>query len=137
MSLLTDKIFSPGSQTIKRQKSYFEFIFDFFLFHLIIKIFNTLYLVTSSSTTAKENTKCTSKLKNELKLLKQWSKNTNLVFNCEKTKSMLFSTHKMSQHHQLYNDILKITCNNQTIESVQQYKLLGVIIDKHFSFIHI
>ena len=137
MSLLTDKIFSPGSQTIKRQKSYFEFIFDFFLFHLIIKIFNTLYLVTSSSTTAKENTKCTSKLKNELKLLKQWSKNTNLVFNCEKTKSMLFSTHKMSQHHQLYNDILKITCNNQAIESVQQYKLLGVIIDKHFSFIHI
>ena len=137
MSLLTDKIFSPGSQTIKRQKSYFEFIFDFFLFHLIIKIFNTLYLVTSSSTTAKENTKCTSKLKNELKLLKQWSKNTNLVFNCEKTKSMLFSTHKMSQHHQLYNDILKITCNNQTIESVQQYKLLGIIIDKHFSFIHI
>ena len=96
-----------------------------------------LYLVTSSSTTAKENTKCTSKLKNELKLLKQWSKNTNLVFNCEKTKSMLFSTHKMSQHHQLYNDILKITCNNQTIESVQQYKLLGIIIDKHFSFIHI
>ena len=32
--------------------------------------------------------------------LKQWLKNTNLVFYCKKTKSMLCSTHKMSQHHQ-------------------------------------
>ena len=48
-------------------------------------------------------------------------------------KSTLFSTRKMSQHHQLYiNDILKISCNNQTIERVQQYRLLGVAIDKHF-----
>ena len=30
------------------------------------------------------------------------------------------------------NEILKINCNNQTIERVQQYKLLGVIIDKNF-----
>ena len=46
---------------------------------------------------------------------------------------MFFSTRKMSQHHQLYNsDILKISCNNQTIERVQQYKLLGVAIDEHF-----
>ena len=77
--------------------------------------------------------KCFSKLENELKLLEQWSKNTKLVFNCKKTKSMLFSTHKMSQHHQLYNNnILKISCKNQTIERVQQYKLLGVVIDEHF-----
>ena len=81
----------------------------------------------------KDVTKCSSELENELKLLEQWSKNTNLVFNCKKTKSMLFSTRKMSQHHQLYNnDILKISCNNQTIERVQQYKLLGVVIDEHF-----
>ena len=45
---------------------------------------------------------------------------------------MLFSTHKMSQHHQLYNDILKIGCSNQAIERVQQYKLLGVAIGEHF-----
>ena len=77
--------------------------------------------------------KCFSKLENELKLLEQWSKNTKLAFNCKKTKSMLFSTHKMSQHHQLYNNnILKISCKNQTIERVQQYKLLGVAIDEHF-----
>ena len=53
---------------------------------------------------ANEVTKCTSVLENELKLLEQWSKNTNLVFNCKKTKSMLFS-----QPHELYaNDIFKI-----------------------------
>ena len=62
---------------------------------------------------ANEVTKCSSELENELKLLEQWSKNTNLVFNCKKTKSMLFSTRKVSQHHQLYNnDILKINFNN-------------------------
>ena len=44
---------------------------------------------------AKEVTKCSSELENELKLLEQWSKNTNLVFNCKATKSMLFSTRKM------------------------------------------
>ena len=77
--------------------------------------------------------KCSSELENELKLLEQWSKNTNLVFNCKKTKSMLFSTRKMSQHHQLYNnDILKENCINQAIERVQQYKLLEVVIDEHF-----
>ena len=39
----------------------------------------------------------------------------------------------MLQHHQLYNnDILKISCNNQTIERAQQYKLLGVVIGEHF-----
>ena len=81
----------------------------------------------------KEVTKYSSELENELKLLEQWSKNTNFIFNSKKTKSMLVSTRKMSQHHQLYNnDILKINCNNQTIERVQQYKLLGVVIDKHF-----
>ena len=39
----------------------------------------------------------------------------------------------MSQHHQLYNnDILKINCNNQTIEKMQQYKFRGVVIDESF-----
>ena len=72
---------------------------------------------------ANEVTKCSSELENELKLLEQWSKNTNLVFNCKKTKSMLFSTRKMSHYHQLYNnDTLKITYNNQIIERVQQDK---------------
>ena len=46
---------------------------------------------------------------------------------------MLFSTCKTSQCHQLYNnDILKTNYNNQTIERVQQYILLGVVIDEHF-----
>ena len=67
-----------------------------------------------------------------MKHLEQWLKNINLVFNCKKTKSLLFSTRKMSQQHQLYNNDIKLSCNNQTIERVQQYKLLGVAIDEHF-----
>ena len=35
---------------------------------------------------ANEVTKCSSELENELKLLEQWSKNTNLVLNLKKTK---------------------------------------------------
>ena len=52
---------------------------------------------------------------------------------------MLFSTRKISQHHRLYNnDILKVNCNNQTIERVQQYILLGVVIDEHFElYMHV
>ena len=38
----------------------------------------------------------------------------------------------MPQHRQPYNnDVLKINCHNQTIERAQ-YKLLGVVMDKHF-----
>ena len=48
---------------------------------------------------AKEVTKCSSEFENESRLLEQWSTNTNLVFNYKKTKSMLFSTRKMSQYH--------------------------------------
>ena len=40
----------------------------------------------------------------------------------------------MLQHHHYNNNILKISCNNQTIERVQQYKLLGVVIDENFEF---
>ena len=52
---------------------------------------------------------------------------------------MLFSTCKTSQCHQLYNnDILKTNYNNQTIERVQQYILLGVVIDEHFElYMHV
>ena len=102
------------------------------MFYQKANAFNTL-TIPQSTRVVKQKKKCSSKLENELKLLEQWSKNTNVVFNCKKTKSMLFSTRKMSQHHQLYNnDKLKISCNNQTIERVQQYKLVGVAIDEHF-----
>ena len=43
---------------------------------------------------ANEVTKCSREPENELKLLEQWSKNANLIFNCKKTKSMLFSTRR-------------------------------------------
>ena len=61
------------------------------------------------------------------------TQNTNLVFNLKKTKSMLFSMLKMSQHHHLVNDgILTVNSNNQQAEKVEQNKLLGIIIVKHF-----
>ena len=65
--------------------------------------------------------------------IKQWSQSTNLVFHSKKTKSMLFSTRKMSKYLELYNDdILTIICNNQKTESVEQYKLLSIVNGEHF-----
>ena len=65
--------------------------------------------------------------------IKQWSQSTNLVFHYKKTKSMLFSTRKMSKDLELYNDdILTIICNNQKTESVEQDELLSTVTGKHF-----
>ena len=72
--------------------------------------FNTLTIPQSTRVVKQmKSQNVSSELENELKLLEQCSKNVNLVFYCKKTKSMLFSTRKMPQHHQLYNnDILKL-----------------------------
>ena len=84
---------------------------------------------------ANEVTECSSELENELKLLEQWSKNTNLVFNCKKTKSMLFSTRKMSQHQLYGNVILKISWNNQTIEMYNNKNYLELLLTNILSLI--
>ena len=46
---------------------------------------------------------------------------------------MLFSTHKMSLNHQLDDEeILTIDFNDQKVERVEQYKMLGIVIDNRF-----
>ena len=49
---------------------------------------------------AKEVAKCSSELENELKLLEQWSKNTNLVFNCKRRNQcysqLIFNTQNVT-----------------------------------------
>ena len=47
--------------------------------------------------------------------------NLSFLINSKESKSMLFSTGKMSQYHQLYgDDILTINCHNQRVERVEQ-----------------
>ena len=73
---------------------------------------------------AKEVTKCSSELGNELKLLEQCSKNINFVFNCKRRNQCYFQHGKCHSTINFVIMTLKIKCNNQKIERVQQYKLL-------------
>ena len=61
------------------------------------------------------------------------SKDTNLVFNRNKTKVMVISSQQMVQYHQPdSSNKANIKYNNTNIERVKEYKLLGIILDEHF-----
>ena len=59
-----------------------------------LNIFHTRFLIIYLKAL-----KSSSEVGNALHAIEQWSQNGNLVFNAKKTKSVLFSICKMSQHH--------------------------------------
>ena len=63
-----------------------------------------------------------------LKDTNDWIKENKLVLNAEKTKNVLFYFRRTVQFEK------KFSFGNETIESVKQYKYLGVIIDCQLSF---
>ena len=68
-----------------------------------------------------------------LNAIEVWSKDTNLVFNPNKAKLMVISSRQMAEYHKLDSSKkVNIKCNNKTRERVNEYKLLGIILDKHF-----
>ena len=68
-----------------------------------------------------------------LNAIEVWSKDTNLIFNPNKAKIMVISSREMAQYHkQNSSKKVNIKCNNKTIERANEYKLLGIILDKHF-----
>lgn len=71
--------------------------------------------------------------------LTEYSQILNFAFNSKKTKSLLFSLCKISQHHQLDNDgKLTINSGNQKVERFEQYKLLGIVTEKPFElYMHV
>ena len=77
--------------------------------------------------------KCSNEIESDLNIAEVWSKDTNLVFNPNKTKVMVISSRQMVQYHQLdsFNKV-NIKCNNRSIEKVKEYKLLGIILNEHF-----
>ena len=74
-----------------------------------------------------------SNVESELNAAEVWLKDTNLVFNPNKTKVMVISSQQMAQYHQLdsFNKV-NIKCNNIYIETVREYKIMGIILDEHF-----
>ena len=79
----------------------------------------------------KNISKCSNEIESELNAVEVWSKDTNLVFNPNKT--MVISSQQMVQYHQLdSSNKVNIKCNNTYIERVKEYKIMGVILDEHF-----
>ena len=75
---------------------------------------------------------CATSLNNDVNEIQGWTKDTNLIFNPNKTKSMLFTTQQMARRHQL--DYLLRTTDGKEIERVSNFKLLGVTFNENLKW---
>ena len=49
-------------------------------------------------------------------------------------KPMLLTTSQMEKLHGFEQDVAELKCNNKTLESVNEFKLLGITIDKNLNW---
>ena len=71
-------------------------------------------------------------IETDIDALKIWSRKRNLVFNADKTVTMLFSTPQMSTKHDVAKrDTYTVTCEGKALERVKSWKILGVHFDEH------
>ena len=68
-----------------------------------------------------------------------YAKSKNMIFNLNKTKSMLFVTKRMYNLKNLLDpNVFNITIENGCVERVKNCKVLGVIFDENLSWnVHI
>ena len=67
-------------------------------------------------------------INDDIKKIQSWSLNSNLIFNSQTTKSMLFTTSQIKKRHDFQFQILTVDGSN--IERTSDFKLLGVIFSK-------
>ena len=72
-------------------------------------------------------------LEKDLISIAKWSIETNLVFNTGKAKFMVISSNQLSTCHKLKDEQLHICCNNNKLERVTEWKLLGLTIDENLT----
>ena len=64
----------------------------------------------------------------------QYAKSKNMIFNLDKTKSMLFATKRTYDQHNLSDiNAYKFTVDNGSIERVRNWKALDVNFDENLS----
>ena len=63
---------------------------------------------------------------------KGWTKDTNLIFNPNKTKSILFTTQQMAGRHQFDYSLRTTDCKE--IEHVSNFKLLGITFNENLKW---
>jgi len=77
---------------------------------------------------------CVEKVNNNLRNLMSWSTDNNLIFNSTKTKTILFSTSQMSRVHNLAGSTLTIKPQDEPIERVKSFKVLGITFTEHLKW---
>ena len=78
---------------------------------------------------------CVFAIQKDVEKLLSWSQQNNLIFNCDKLQSILFSSSRLSSKHNLEDSSLLIRCSRQSIQQKANVKLLGVIFDQHLTWI--
>ena len=76
---------------------------------------------------------CVFAIQKDVEKLLSWSQQNNLIFNCDKLQSILFSSSRLSSKHNLED--CKEDCPGQSIQQKANVKLLGVILDQHLTWI--
>ena len=70
----------------------------------------------------------------ELNNINQWSIDNNLALNATKTKMTLFSTAQLSHFHNLSKFETVLTSNDQPLDRVEFFNILGVRFNQHLSW---
>ena len=78
---------------------------------------------------------CVFAIQKDVEKLLSWSQQNNLIFNCDKLQSILFSSSRLSSKHNLEDSSVLIRCSGQSIQQKANVKLLGVIFDQHLTWI--
>ena len=78
---------------------------------------------------------CAVAIQKDVEKLQSWSQQNNLILNCDKLQSILFSSSRLSSKHNLEDSSLLIRCSGQSIQQKANVKLLGVIFDQHLTWI--
>ena len=83
-------------------------------------------------TKVNEISTCAKLMSDDISSIKRYSVESNLIINKKKTKTMLFSTGRMSKIHNLDDpEIYKINLDDNSLERVNEMKLLGVKFDEN------
>ena len=76
---------------------------------------------------------CAVAIQKYVEKLQSWSQQNDLIFNCDKLQSILFSSSRLSSKHNLEDSSLLIPCSGQSIQQKANVKLLGVIFHQHLT----
>ena len=64
-----------------------------------------------------------------------WSQQNNLILNCDKLQSILFSSSRFSSKHNLEDSSLLIRYSGKSLQQKANTKLLVVIFDQHLTWV--